>query len=416
MSERGMGDQIYAERIRLQREIDGLNRKSQEMAQKYHDELQKLRKEIEYSVQQANDELIRQHRIELDAVSAAYNKQRNDLLVTIRETRSDLERYIKEEYERIGCQIQRVEQRIAEQDARDKDVADEYKKRMKDEWEDLRRQEELRRFTESHDQTIAYVEEMADEAYKRQQYQAVTAMMANSSALICCWKSEAQSLLEEWQALHELCNEMLGCMRVAMESTNSCEGAPTICLRRYDEVGFQRADELLATDELSLAEPQQLTIEDMRKLLHEMERDQRFINDAIEHAIVLHRAHVRRFRNLSVITKGLEERRFQRLSACYCDGDMLSGVKALYHHRYQKDKLILQIKTSQPELGRTELTVTLYPYSAIAGDNQHTFCSELASYIKSLINGQEDRPTYIQTEKAYRTKDGLYSAVVSMQY
>ncbi len=409
------------DRISLERRIEDLRRQSQDAARTYQAELQRLQEQLDNSVRQANEELIRRHRQELDAVAAAYNEQRMVFRRELEAHRQEQNRRLEEEKTAIDQRISRVENRLETQLNEERMVADEYRARMRSEWEDLLACENLRPFVDVHADTVELAEQSAERAYGLRQYQAVTAIMVNSSALIRCWETEAQALWEEWQVLFELCRGVVECMNSAVTAAADqlvdCDGdVKRVCLTRYDEAGFARGTALLRADRLRLEEAKSLSIEQMRLLLHELERDRRFIDGVVEGALVQHRAHVRRLRCMAALTEGLKKREYYEAKAVFEGGDLLKGLRILYCSRYYKDRLLVTITTPQPETGTAQIDVILLPGAAVDERLQYSRCNELTVFATSLVEGQARRPSNVRANEAYRNQNGLYQATVTLNY
>lgn len=413
--------QTNPEIMRLEQQIEELRRQAQETARNYQRELQRLQQQLDASVRQANEELIRRHRQELDAIAAAYNEQRTRFMQQLAVQKQLINRRIEEENREINRRISQAENRMEAQLRQEKQVADEYRARMQREWADLKACEELRPYVDVHTETIAQAEDSADRAYELKQYQAVTAIMVNSSALISCWETEARALWEEWQALNGLCVGMMNCMSAAM---SAAENQPVDCdgdirrasLLRYDSAGFARAEEMLQADRVRMETARDLSVEQMRMLLHELERDQRFIDDLTARAMQLHRAHVRRLRCLSALTGGLKERGFLETKAVFEDGDLLKGIRVMYCSRYQRDRLLVQIISPEEYHGMAQIRVTFLPGAAMDEMMQHSRCGDLTQYASALMDRQAYRPVSTRAGDAYRNRSGLFEAMVTMQY
>ena len=413
--------QVNPEIARLERQVEELRRQAQETARHYQRELERLQQQLDASVRQANEELVRRHRQELDSVAAAYNEQRTRFMHQLALQRQLLNRRIEEESREIERRVSRVEGRIEAQLQQEKRVADEYRVRMRREWAELAACEELKPYIDAHTGTIEQAENSADRACELKQYQAVTAIMVNSSALISCWETEARALWEEWQALNGLCSGVMNCMNAAM---SAAEDQPVDCdgdirrarLLRYDSAGFARAEEILQADRARMESARNLSIEEMRMLLHELERDQRLIDDLTARAMQLHRAHVRRLRCLSALTRGLKEREFLEKRVVFEGGDLLKGIRALYCSRYQRDRLLVQITSPEEYNGMAQIRVTFLPGAAMDEMMQHSRCQDLTQYASALMDGQAYRPVSTRAGDAYRNRSGLFEATVTMQY
>lgn len=413
--------QANPEIARLERQVEELRRQSQEAARNYQRELARLQEQLSASVQQANEELIRRHQQELDAIAAAYNEQRTRFRHQLAMQKQLINRRIEEESREIERRVSQAESRIEAQLQQEKRVADDYRARMRREWAELTACEELKPYVDAHTGTIEQAENSADRAYELKQYQAVTAIMVNSSALISCWETEARAFWEEWQALNELCSGVMSCMGAAM---SAAEDQPVDCdgdirrakLLRYDSAGFARAEEMLQADRARMEGARDLSIEEMRMLLHELERDQRFIDDLTARAMQLHRAHVRRLRCLSSLTRGLKAREFLEKSVVFEGGDLMKGIRALYCSRYQRDRLLVQITSPEEYSGMAQIRVTFLPGAAMDETMQHSRCEDLTRYASSLIDRQTYRPASTRAGEAYRSRSGLYEATVTMQY
>ncbi len=411
---------INEERARLTQEISRLRQQVDASARQYQSQLQEIRQEMSANLRQANAELVRQHRQQLDHIATTYNAQREALSHAITRQKELLTQMIAEQDRHINCRIGAMEQRMEEQMAAERSVADNYRARMHEDWSTLRSQNELRPFTDPYVSIIEKADTDADAAYNRRQYQAVTAIMVNSSAMIGCWEAEARSLREEWQALRNLCQDMRACMQATLDSIRQpidCDGVSQVAdIKRYDPDLYARAVACCQGYATRLAAAERLTIEELRSLLHTMEQDQHTVQDAVEHLICLHRSHVRRLRCLASLKKGLSMRSYVERQVVFLDNNLCNGLKVRYEHRYHGDQLLVCITTPDPQAGYAEVSVTLLPGTAMDSLAQNALCGQMSDYVAACLRQQPRSPMSAHAAPVYIESSGLCRSNVTMQY
>lgn len=412
---------LGGEQERIEAQIQRLQQQAEVAAQNYRRELERLSRDYERSANEANQTLRNNHRQALDAISAAYNAQRAETRREIEHLRNEYNRQLEESNRTIIARIQGIESRLETQAARDRAVADDYRGRARAAWARLRDRTELKPFIDRHAGTIEQTNATADEIYARAQYQAVTAIMVNSSALIRVWEEEAQSLWEEWQDLYRLCEAEMNCMRSAMAAAADqpvdCDGRTVRSdLRRYDPAGFEAAGQTLASDEAVFADARRLMIEDMRVLLHNLERDRHGVDRLLDRATSLHRAHVRRLRCLRTVSKGLASREYRQVKTLLANSSLNDGIRALFSGRLTRVWIVLDITTPQPENGVSRITVRLLPGAAMDESLQRRMCEELSFFAAGLLEGQAYRPAAVSAGNVFRDQNRLYQAQLEMQY
>ena len=409
------------EQTRIQQQLDALRRQSRQDAESYQRELARLREAYEQSAHASNERIRENHMRELQAISARFDSHRAELILTISRQQEEFNRRLDQENQRIHSGMAELESRIEAQLAREQAVADEYRQRVRQEWETLRSSADLAPFIAPHVPTVEQTASSAREAYRLAQYQAVTAIMVNTSALIFCWHQEAQALWEEWQALYELCSTIVDCMRVAMDTAENqqvdCDGKIThVALKRYQEERFAQMQGRIQAHERTLAESRGMSIDEMRAFLHTLQSDQQEQEALIHRAILLHCANIRRLSSMQALTRGMAKREYRREYCKMVDGSLLLGLKVLFRHRYQRSRVLVLITTPEPENGRTEISVTFLPGESMDEKMQHSICTTLSAYVSLLLDQQERRPLHVAAGNAYRDASGLFQSDVTVQY
>lgn len=410
-----------AERRRLEQEIASLRQQITQIGQQYQQELQRLQQQSSSDILSMNNRLQEQHRQQLAQITVSYNTLTRELNQRIQEQQREINRRIEQENREIYARINRMESQIRQQIDEEKATADEYRARMHNAWSRLLAREELRPYVEPHADTLAIAENAADEAYQLRQYQAVTAIMVNSSTMIDSWEQSAQAFWDEWQRLFTLCRSVFDCLHAAYESSPSrqvdCDSrVHTVNLRRYDQSGFSRLGEICSSGQSRLDSCQSLSIEEMRMFLHELQRDQRFTDDLMQRCTHLHCAHVRRLRVLRTVEHGLRARGFERIRVQFNQQDLLQGVRALFRGLYQHDLLLITITSPRATPEETLLDVELFPSSPMDESMQYALCHRIARYASDLITQQPGPRPATQPGNAYRNENGFFQAQVEVLY
>ena len=264
------------QRTQIQNQLESLRLQSRQDAQTYRQGLESLRAAYEQSTRAANDRIRQNHEQELRRISAEYEAHKAEIIRVISQQREEIDRRLQEERLQLHQEMSRLERRIENQLAQEKATADQYTGQMQSAWRVLQADSDLTIYIAPHVPVLETTLNAAREAYELAQYQAVTAIMINLRALIFCWEQEARALWEEWNALRELCAGITACIRTALDTACSqsveCDGKTTrVDLRRYLPREFEEMHGRLQKHEETLASASNLTIDQMRAFLHELQ-------------------------------------------------------------------------------------------------------------------------------------------------
>lgn len=413
--------EVEREKQTLEDMIRRQRQQADQMERRYRNALQSLQMEMEQGIQASKAEQLRRHQRELDEIAAQYARQRAEMQEALASQRRRLEEKIRAEDQRIHKRIADLEQQVNARNAKEKQTADLYLDRMRREWHKLYTDRELEPFVRSHANVMDTTEQKLDEIYRKQLYQAASAVAINSSALISTWKTEAVAQLEEWQALYALCENSIRCedtaQKVAEDQAVDCDGAEMrVSLLQYDPDGFARQRLVLEQDRAKLAQARLLSPEEMRSFLHELEAHRQGTEQIIRHAQLLHRCFVRRLRALRTIEQGMTRRHYQRMGAALAQESILGEIRALFGSRYLNDRVLVVISTPQPESGQQQVRVILLPGTAMDEELQYGRCTEQTAYIMSLLEQQPYRPVGAHCGSPYRNSSGIYQADVVVQH
>ena len=413
---------MKAEKKRLEQEISALQKSIRSIKTEYQKELKIIQKETAGRTLQLERSLKKQHKAELERISAEYNRHRKKLTELLESQKREIQEKIEADTRAINDRISQIETKISTQTEKERKIADRYMARMEQEWLALCSRTELLQYISPHQPTVDYANRTAALAYQAEQYQATTAIMVNTSSLIGCWEQTAEVLYEEWRGLYELCEEIVNYLEISFNTTKEqeviCDGILSrINLRVYLPNDFIHFEEICIANREKLGNCSLMTNEEMRMFLHDLQKDQYLTDQTIHSSMVLHYAHVRRLRCTDKITKGLLERNVNRIGISYINENKLDGVKMLFKERYSRDMFVIFIRSPQPELGRTEINIEYFPAGVMDEMLQYSHCSRIARFAATMM--EEKHASLITTSHAsvaYRTTQGFYQADVEVQH
>lgn len=404
------------------RRIEALQGEARQAAAEYSRAINELRASAESGISGVNRTLRENHRRELEAVAERFDRQRTELLAQIGRIESDLNRRIIEDNERICTRIRSIEDRIEAQSLRDRQTADEYIARMRREWAALLAKAHLRPFTEAHIPTVEYANTAADDAYRLAQYQAVTAIMINSSLLIKNWEQEAQLMYDDWMKLRQLCEEIIEYIRTAIDASSHteirCDGVVNrdIDLSRYDRDGFAEIGGLLAVDDDKLAHAAGMSVEELRNFLHVLEADRKRVDAAIERASLLHCALVRRLKAADTLSSGLRRVHYSLEAQRYADEDFLKDIRLLFAGEYTGHRLIVTVATPDYRYPRTSINLTFIPGAVMDDRTKEKQLESLSAVASQLISSSDPGMPRMSRIRPYRNDAGLFQTEVGAFY
>ncbi len=406
----------------VNRRINELSGRVSQVANEYRAELNRLRSSTNASIREANQTIQNNHRHELRIITERYENAHREMNAEIARSREQFNRALMESNELLMGKLRNLEERIEQRSSKDKAFADERIRRMREAWHALRERTELGPFIETHVPTINQTNEVVDKAYRLEQYQAISAIMVNCSALIDNWEREAETMYKDWCEMRELCQDVIDYMRDALDAAHrtviDCDGTLNrdINLFRYDENGFAEVCSILRNDEDRIENANGLTIEGMRNFLHTLETDRLRIDGTIERATLQHRAFLRRLKAYKALSDGLVTIHYSKQKAEYSDGDILSDIVILFKQVYTGDKLHVTIKTPNYNYPSTAVSLTFIPGAVMDTQSQETQCGSLSGFASALIEGNEINKPQMTRVRPYKNLSGHYQAEVGVNY
>lgn len=406
----------------LQDSLARMQRQSEDAARQYKQQLSGLEAQQKQAMAQANARLAASHAQQMAAVEAEYRRVRQELALRIREAVQRLEEIQNRAIQQQNARIDAMEQRLDTEDARSKAIAQRSRAEMQDRWQALQRREELAVFVRPHQGAYDVAEQSIDALYEQQQYQAVTGIAANSSALIQGWKTEAEASYQEKLALMDLCQAQLTYLtsrldEAAHRSAISCDGTVTrVLLERYSPAEFQQLRTRRDAAAEQLATAGELTLTQMRGFLAQLEGFRADVDQLCRQALLRHRGCLRRWQCQRRVAAGMRELKFRIVKSAFCDGDFLQGISMLLRDEYSGNCLTVRFTTPDLESGRTSCQVTLYAGSLMDAGGKRALCASFTRQIHHILAQTGASGTAsVEMGTVYRSERGAWRSDLTVQ-
>ena len=293
---------------------------------------------------------------------------------------------------------------------------------MQDRWQTLRQREELAAFVRPHQAAYDVAAQNINVIYQQRQYQAVTGIAVNSSALIQGWQVEAEASYAEKLELIGLCQAQLDYMTSRLDTAAqrddvACDGVSTrVVMERYAPAEFQQLRIRRDTAAEQLATANAMTLTQMRALLTQLEGCRGDVDQTYRQAWLRHRGCLRRQRCQRTITAGMRSLKFGVARTTFCHGDFLRGIILLLQNEYSGNRLIIRITTPDLESGQTNCQVTLYTSDLMDAGGKRALCETFGWKIHNLLAGMNSSGTAdVQMGRAYRSERGAWCSDLTVQ-
>lgn len=406
----------------LQNSLAQLKRQSEVTARRYKQQLSDLAAQHKQAIMQADVQLETMYAQQMAAIEAEFRKVRNELQRSIQQRLHQLEEVQQQAIQQQNERIAAMENRIEEDNAHSKMVADHSFSEMKIRWQALQQREELAVFVQPHLSAYNIAKQNIDALYQQQQYQAVAGIAVNSSALIQGWQAEAEVAYEEKLELIELCQAQLDYLTfrlgaAAQRDKVSCDGLVTsVELERYALAEFQQLHTCRDAAAEQLVEANAMTLTQMRTFLAKLEGYRADIDRTYRQALLLHRGYLRRERCYRIIAAGMRKLKFGVERATFYHGDFLRGIVLLLRDEYSGNRLSVYITTPDLESGQTDCQVTLYTNSLMDLNGKRALCESFSGQIHNLLSNMSVSGTAdVRIGATYRSEHGIWRSDLTVQ-